>query len=299
MTNPLFLQSFLAVYRTGSQTRAAEELHLTQPAISQHIKIIEKRIGKPLFIREAKGLKPTASAHQLALQIGHHLDAIDDFWQTFTPQNTAVKTIYIGGTREFIATDIIPALSHLLKDSSIRLRFLLDSDHLAERLVSNEIDIAISVHPLIHSQIDTEVLYQEKFAIVAHPKWKLSNQKKLTRVKQLNTLPWVVYDEHLLFVKEYYQHVLVDHFSGEIKLVINDLWSLLAAVNAGIGISVLPLYVCQSSLLEKKIIILDQPTKARPLLNYFQLAWKTGALRSTTVSTVINFLRDRFAACRN
>jgi LysR family glycine cleavage system transcriptional activator len=53
------LRAFETSARLGSFTRAADELHVTQAAVSQQVKQLEQHLGSPLFIREAKGLRLT------------------------------------------------------------------------------------------------------------------------------------------------------------------------------------------------------------------------------------------------
>ena len=57
--NMSFLTSFLTVASTGSFTGAAQKLHLTQPAISQHIQALEEEFGVRLFIRKGRGIALT------------------------------------------------------------------------------------------------------------------------------------------------------------------------------------------------------------------------------------------------
>jgi DNA-binding transcriptional LysR family regulator len=62
------LQQVIAVARCGSFSRAAEELHMTQPALSRSIAAIERRFGFPIFNRIGHGVEPTAAAVQVLSQ---------------------------------------------------------------------------------------------------------------------------------------------------------------------------------------------------------------------------------------
>ena len=59
------IDTFLAVCRSMNFTRAAEELHITQPAVSQHIRHLEKRYGVKLFDYQGKRLSLTAAGEAL------------------------------------------------------------------------------------------------------------------------------------------------------------------------------------------------------------------------------------------
>ena len=70
------LRAFEAAVRLGSFTRAADELALTQGAISQHVRALEVRLGTALFVRERLGAIATPEARALALQIRQGLEVL-------------------------------------------------------------------------------------------------------------------------------------------------------------------------------------------------------------------------------
>jgi DNA-binding transcriptional LysR family regulator len=71
------LRSFVTIAETGSMTRAAERLFLTQSAISMQIKRLETSLGFSVFERSARGMAPTSEGEQL-LQFAHQMLALND-----------------------------------------------------------------------------------------------------------------------------------------------------------------------------------------------------------------------------
>ncbi|KAB0631184.1 LysR substrate-binding domain-containing protein [Burkholderia latens] len=71
------LRALEAAVRLQSFTRAADELALTQGAVSQHIRTLEAQLGYPLFTRERSGATPTHAAHALALQVRQGLSVLE------------------------------------------------------------------------------------------------------------------------------------------------------------------------------------------------------------------------------
>jgi DNA-binding transcriptional LysR family regulator len=69
------LRAFAAVARTGHVTRAAEQLHLTQSAVSKQLKALEEELGGPLFERAATGMVPSAVGKRLLPLAQRTLDA--------------------------------------------------------------------------------------------------------------------------------------------------------------------------------------------------------------------------------
>ncbi|AOK05532.1 LysR family transcriptional regulator [Burkholderia sp. AU28942] len=71
------LRAFEAAVRLQSFTRAADELAVTQGAVSQHIRTLEAQLGYPLFTRERSGATPTHAAHALVLQVRQGLSVLE------------------------------------------------------------------------------------------------------------------------------------------------------------------------------------------------------------------------------
>lgn len=73
------IRTFAAVAREGNLTRAAEHLHLTQPALSLQLKNFQESLDLTLFSRTAQGLAPNADGRALLPSAQRILDALDDF----------------------------------------------------------------------------------------------------------------------------------------------------------------------------------------------------------------------------
>src|SRR5258706_13212845 len=70
------LRSFVTVAKFAHLTRAAEALHLSQPAISGHIKVLEEQLGVSLFDRTSSGMTLTPSGKQLLTDAEHIIEAV-------------------------------------------------------------------------------------------------------------------------------------------------------------------------------------------------------------------------------
>src|SRR6185312_8567703 len=75
--DPVHLRSFLAIVRYGGYHRAAEALHLTQPAVSRHMRKLEAELGAPLFTRRGRGVELTELGERAAAELGEVLAAHD------------------------------------------------------------------------------------------------------------------------------------------------------------------------------------------------------------------------------
>ena len=113
MVNLELYRVFYTVAKLGSSTRAAEELFISQPAVSQAIKQLESQLGTPLFNRTHMGMELSPQGGKLIFkQVEEALKLLDDAESKLMElQTTATGTIRIG------ATDAI--FSHVLADKII------------------------------------------------------------------------------------------------------------------------------------------------------------------------------------
>ncbi|MBS0286075.1 MAG: LysR family transcriptional regulator [Proteobacteria bacterium] len=286
--SPLF--TFLCVYRHGSQAKAADFLHLTQPAVSQQLKVLEERLAKPLFKREGRKLVPTTIAHQLALQIAKPIDCLEAVWNELKLQGKGLRTINIGGLSEFLSEVICPHLGEL-SDAGLRCRFTFGYANLTNKLRQKELDIAQFCAHVAEPGIEMEKFFTEEFVLIAHPKWAKLVGKDLAKnpLDTLHKLPWVAFDESLLFIKEYFLTGFGESFDTQTAFTLPNLWSMLQAVIGGAGVTVLPSYFCKEALAAKKVIVLHKPPKP-PRLDFY-LGWKDGALANPQIKKVKLFMQ--------
>lgn len=287
MSYQTFLHTFLAVYRLGSQVKAAQSLAITQPAVSQHIKSLEHHIGKPLFKREGRKLVTTTAANQLALQISEPISQLDAVLKQVQPgHNPLTGEVLMGGLTPFFAKVIVPVLPKLFMHDR-QLSFEYGFDNLVPKLLNNELDIAQLAAHVTHPQIEQEKIYQQQFILVGYPQFLSTIKKtqlKNNDIQSLKNLPWIIYDGSLLFINEYFHSVFKQSFNGKPTLVVPDLWAMLEACINGIGITILPSFFCKEAIEDKKLAVLFDTPKAPN--HSFYLGWKKGALHNPKIKLV-------------
>src|SRR4051812_43134330 len=70
------MRALVEVNRCGSITAAAAALRLSQPAVTNQIKALERQLGRPLFVRQARGVVATPLAERMAADAAPHVDAL-------------------------------------------------------------------------------------------------------------------------------------------------------------------------------------------------------------------------------
>lgn len=104
------VRAFEAAARHGGFAKAAEELHVTAPAISRMVKLLEERMGVPLFHRRANGLALTLAGERYSTGLGPILDALAVLTAEVTAE-TGPPTLTVGVGPTFAIRWLIPRLA--------------------------------------------------------------------------------------------------------------------------------------------------------------------------------------------
>ena len=108
------LRALLAIAETGSVTRAAEMLHIVQPAVSRQLRLLEEEMGTTLFDRGQRGMELTAAGEMLVVHAGRVLSELDMAKAEIVPDPGAViGSVTIGflpSTADLLAAPLVRQL---------------------------------------------------------------------------------------------------------------------------------------------------------------------------------------------
>jgi len=287
----LQLRTFVEVYRAGSLSRAASQLGLSQPAVSAHIQALEAAIGKPLFVRQARGVSPTALADDLALQSAGHLDALEQQLSSAKSRSQQISgTVTLVGPAEYLSAVAGPMLANVLQGGALNLMLQIGGrERIYQALQSGEADLAISGSAPDPALFDAQVLDGERLLLVMN---RFSGaQLKTVDAQLLATYPLLAYDQDLSLVRQYFQQVFNQPCRSKVVARCADLRALAALVQAGVGYTVLPDYLCADALRRGDLVQLG-PAGPENLL---YLVWRKGALQQPRLA----YCRDLLMAFAN
>ncbi|MBO4206983.1 LysR family transcriptional regulator [Micromonospora echinofusca] len=271
------LRSFLAVYRAGSVTGAAELLGLAQPTVTAQLRALEEAVGRPLFDRLPRGVLPTPAGDELARRVAEPIDRLDVVLADQT-EASFPRTVYLGGPAEILGERVLPALAGPVADGlALRVTSGLP-DQLLDQLTAGRLDLVVaSVRPRRRG-LTVDPFYDEEFALVAAPVWAERIGTPVTP-HALRAVPLVAYGEDAPILRRYWRTVFDTRLTGTPGLVVADLRAVLGAVLAGAGVSVLPTYLCRGPLATGALRLLLEPP-VPPLNTLFLAARPPVAARS-------------------
>ena len=294
MSEMQLMRTFLAVYRAGTLTRAARELHLTQPAVSQQVKALEVKLGRPLFNREPRGVTPTPAGIELAQAVATHVDALEAL---LTPggnsRDSLIDTLHIGGPEELLASRVIPTIAPLVADGlRLRMRFGVDAP-IVEMLAGRELDLAITTGEWRDRGLDGVRLCREELVLVGSPAWAERLRDLVPGrdgAEMLKDVPVLAYDESLPLVSDYWRVVFGRAGRRRGAAIANGLRAVLALAIEGAGITVLPDHVCEEAFDRELVVPLLRPEF--PPSNQLWLMWRPGTLRRPALGLVHGMITE-------
>ncbi|GGQ28570.1 LysR family transcriptional regulator [Streptomyces mutabilis] len=276
------LRTFVTVHRAGSFTRAAALLGLSQPAVTSQIRTLERQLGRPLFLRQARGVTPTTIGDELAHKAAPHLDALVEIAEIGLDDDSSLRTLHLAGPPEFTAERALPALTELTGEDgqgfALRASFG-NAEEALEGLAAGHHDLAIGTARPRGALLTATPLCDEEHVLVAAPQWAERtgpDELRHTAAPDLEHVPVVEVHESLPFVARYWATVFDARPAAPGTVVAPDLRAVLACTVAGAGLAVLPRYLCAEALERGAVVALHDPA-VPPLRTYF-LVVRTGTL---------------------
>ena len=186
------LRSMVVGVELGSFARAASELGRSQSAVSMHIKKLEDRAGKPLFVRKGRGLVPTEAGEQM-LSYARRIVALNDEAAIALGVGEAESTVKLGLPQDFFDVLLPEAMSAFSCDvPNVHVDVRAGRNYaLEDEIHAGRLDAAVAFFP-VGSKGHGELL------VTLSTSWFAGRQPDDTR-KGSRKLPLVLHDHPCLF----------------------------------------------------------------------------------------------------
>ncbi len=287
MVNFEWYRSFIAVYRVGTVSGAAQVLHLTQPAVSQHLAALEAALATPLFQRTPRRMVPTESGIRLYNQIADAIERLESVGNRMSLAAT-LPVIRLGAPQEFFVEKMLGKIP-LSDNNSYRVKFGLSQD-LIEQLLAGDLDFVVSTVKIKKADLVYQPLFKENFWLVGANHLEIPNYQESLSILEswVKTQPIIAYSEELPIIRRFWRIVFGKRIDVNPKLIIPDLRGIRQAVAYGLGCSILPDYLCENWVQENRLKLILNPVNA--VTNEIWLAFS----KSNIQMPQIQFLRELF-----
>lgn len=262
------LKAFMAIVRQSTVHRAASELHLTQTAVTQRIRALEKELDTTLFIRSRKGMKLTQEGEALL----HYCRGAEDLEGQALSQIRGAgseKPTYVTvvGPTSIVAARVIDQCAPLYSLwPNLYLNFIISDskDRLASVRLGNA-SIAIVPPEQVPNEMDSKRIKPEKYVLVGSPQWR---GRRLTDILEKERI--IDFDETDPTTLNYLKKFDLVSFIGKPRLFVNDNDAIIKLFLRGIGFGTLTQEIAKPHLDSGELITLNSgATMENPLA----LAW--------------------------
>lgn len=270
--------TFLEVCRQRSYTRAAEGLHISQPAVSQHIRQLEQQYGCTLFTKAGRGIEPTPAGEELFCALGAMANDEERLQRELSSlnENAAVRAPLRFGCTRTVADYVAPRIlaKHLAcrPDDQILMQ-VENTAELLNQIEAGAIDFALVEGSFDRARFDHVVFSCEPYIAIARHVLgatrleDLLGQRIILREPGSGTREIL---ERYLAVR----NLSVRDFAGIIELA--SIPAIKACVRAGAGISFLYRAAVESELAHRELA--DVTPADVSIEHHFELIWQRGSL---------------------
>ena len=283
------LQVFESVARHLSFTRAAEELHLTQPAVSMQVKQLESMIELPLFEQMGKKVHLTEAGHAMVRHsrtMMSHLSEIERDINSLKGVEGGQLKICIASTVNYFATRLLSRFCEKYKKVHISLE-VINREELIRRLEANEPDLVLMGQPPEELDVEATAFMDNPLILIANPQHPLAGESNI-KIDRLSEETFVMrepgsgtrsammrlFDEHGVKPKE------------GIQLSSNE--TIKQSVEAGLGLAVVSAHTVELELKAARLVSLD--VEHFPLLRQWYICYRRGKRLSTTAQVFLEFV---------
>jgi len=175
------LKVFAAVARHLSFTRAAQELHLSQPAVSMQIKQLEDSAGISLFEQIGKKIYLTEAGREMfhySRSIAQQLVEIEEVLEQLKGVSRGHLTIAVASTANYFATRLLAAFAKAHDGITFSLD-VTNRESLLWQLEHNECDLVIMGKPPETMELVTEAFMENPLVVIAPPDHPLAGKKEI------------------------------------------------------------------------------------------------------------------------
>jgi LysR family hydrogen peroxide-inducible transcriptional activator len=176
------LRYFCAVARAGSFTKAAEQLGIAQPSLSQQIRALEKQVGSPLFERLGRSIRLSEHGEALLPSAMRILQQVSDATSSLADLHDGVRgKLRIGVIPTIMPYLIAPRIAEFHERlPEVDLQLTEDTTQtLIEQLQAGDLDLAVTALPVKNPDIVCSELFREALLLAVAPDHALARRRSV------------------------------------------------------------------------------------------------------------------------
>ena len=195
--NPVHVRTLQAIARSGSFSRAGEALHLSQPAISHHVRHLERELGVPLLVRRGRRAVPTEAGAVLLEHAGRAFRVLDEAREAIQRLRGRVAGRVTVGTGATASIYLLPALLCRLRARYPELDLVVvtgNAGEIASAVSRGELDVGVVTLPVPAGRgLAVSLFYVDRLVAIAPPASRWRSRAPMTAA-ELAREPVILYE---------------------------------------------------------------------------------------------------------
>src|SRR3569833_1332261 len=288
------LQVFEAVARNASYTRAAEELHLSQPAVSMQVKLLEDQVGLPLYKQLGKKIYLTEAGremHRYSRAIAQQLHEAERVLAELKGVKRGRLSIAVASTANYFATRLLATFSQRYADVTISLD-VTNRAGLLRHLDDNDDDLVIMGRPPQGLDLIAEPFMKNPLVIIASPSHPLAHEQQIPMAR-IQHETFVVRERGSgtrNAMEQFFTDKGIEISTG---MEMNSNEAIKQAVEAGLGLGIVSIHTLELELELERLAVLD--VEAYPNIRHWFLVNRQGKRLSPVAQIFRNFVLNEGA----
>ncbi|WP_455207652.1 LysR substrate-binding domain-containing protein [Kaarinaea lacus] len=278
-----------AVARNLSFTRAADELHLTQPAVSMQIKQIEESIGLPLFEQIGKKVFLTEAGHEMynyCRSIQQQLEEAENVIENLKGVKQGKLTIAVASTANYFAPRILAAFNKEHESVKINLD-VTNREGLLQHLENNDTDVVIMGRPPLEMELEAESFMENPLVLIAPPDHKFVRQNKIS-IHELQKETFILREEGSgtrTAIERFFLEQGAE-LAATINMSSNE--AIKQAVQAGLGLGIVSMHTLELELELNRLAVIK--AVGFPILRHWYIVYRKGKRLSPIATAFKDFV---------
>jgi len=264
------LATFCAVVKTGSFSRAAQELYLTQPAVSLHIRALEQELGATLFERAGRNVRLTHDGELFREYAQRILQLVQESRQAILESASGERGRVVVGAGATTTIFTLPPVLQGLRSGHPGIEVIIRSGasrEVAQMVRAGEVDVGLVTSPVGNTDLVSRPLIEDKVVAIVGRDHRLAATGH-------TTLAEFALEPQILFVRGSGFRAFLDAvFAGagvtpQVQMELDNIEAIKALVEIGLGASLVPEVAVRGEIADGRLVALvitDIPPLSRRL----------------------------------
>ncbi|RMD80383.1 MAG: LysR family transcriptional regulator [Gammaproteobacteria bacterium] len=288
------LKVFEAVARLRSYTRAAEELHLTQPAVSMQVRQLEEAAGLELFEQLGRRLYLTAAGEELyrcARAVARELEETEAALEELKGLRRGRLAVAVASTANSFATRLLGAFGQRHPGTTLRLDVTNRAGLLAH-LAENDVDLVIMGRPPEGLDLEPVPFMENPLVVIAAPGHPLAGRGRVP-LEALREETFVVREQGSGTRIAMERHFAQQGIRLRTGMEMSSNEAIKQAVQAGLGLGIVSVHTLEVELEAGRLVVLE--VEGFPILRHWYVVHRRGKRLSPLAAAFKGFVLEEGA----